>query len=390
MGLFDWLTGGDKNATQLPTDVSKLLDNNIKLGQEWFDFSKARFKAADADIAALNSRINTWATQAKDLTGNQLKLVERLNAKTLKQADDFSAEAAGYDTAARQAEAAAGAKSDVLTAASDARATAARQAAAMGVRPDSGRGAGIDRSVELSTALASAGAQNEARQDLRDRGTAMRATALNQQIGANNSVIANSGAATRDIVDVGSQELGLNQGVIGLKQGATGIMGDGYNLKMSANSAKAAGMLGHAQDVAAATSQETAGFWNAIGTGAGLLLGGSKPWILSDEELKEDKQPIPEGEALEQVENMPVERWRYKEGVADEGEHIGTYAQDFAEQTGEGDGTGIPVQDAIGVTMKAVQDLSAKVDRIAAATGITDPRKAAPKARGLTPMKKAA
>lgn len=62
---------------------------------------------------------------------------------------------------------------------------------------------------------------------------------------------------------------------------------------------------------------------------------------------------------------MPVEQWKYKDGMGDGGEHIGPYAEDFQAATGKGDGATIPVVDAIGVTMKAVQELNQKVDKIA-------------------------
>ena len=63
---------------------------------------------------------------------------------------------------------------------------------------------------------------------------------------------------------------------------------------------------------------------------------------------------------------MPVDEWQYKRGVADGGKqrHVGPYAEDFKRETGKGDGKTIPVVDAIGTTMGAVKELSAKVDRL--------------------------
>jgi len=56
--------------------------------------------------------------------------------------------------------------------------------------------------------------------------------------------------------------------------------------------------------------------------------------------------------------------------VADEGHHIGTYAQDFKQATGQGDGHTINLQDAVGLTMKAVQDLDKKVEQMAKPQGL--------------------
>ena len=65
---------------------------------------------------------------------------------------------------------------------------------------------------------------------------------------------------------------------------------------------------------------------------------------------------------------MPVDKWRYKPGRGDGGEHVGPYAQDFAAATGQGDGKSIDMISAIGVTMGAIRDLDKKVDKMARAT----------------------
>ena len=74
-------------------------------------------------------------------------------------------------------------------------------------------------------------------------------------------------------------------------------------------------------------------------------------------EIKEDK-------ALKAILNMPIEKWKYKKGIADESEHIGPYAEDFKKETGMGSGKEISVQDSIGLIMKSIQDLNAKIDNI--------------------------
>ena len=85
---------------------------------------------------------------------------------------------------------------------------------------------------------------------------------------------------------------------------------------------------------------------------------------MSSEDYKTDKKKIGKS-ALEGIKNMRVENWKYKDGVGDGGgvEHTGTYAEDFKRETGKGDGKSIPIGDAIGVTMKAVQELDEKVTK---------------------------
>ncbi len=118
-------------------------------------------------------------------------------------------------------------------------------------------------------------------------------------------------------------------------------------------------------------------FLKRVGTAAAvapavalLLSAGSKPAtaqpkygdIVSAKRLKKYKRPT--RPLLAAVEMLPVERWKYKKGVADEGEHIGPYAEDFRELFGVGDGETINVIDALGVCLKAIQELSAKVNEL--------------------------
>lgn len=116
----------------------------------------------------------------------------------------------------------------------------------------------------------------------------------------------------------------------------------------------------------------SAGMMGGIG---GILGGGAQLYsaFSSSKKIKENKRPV--GGALDAVERMPVEKWKYKDGVEDGGEHIGPYAEDFKKETGLGDGESINVIDAIGLGMKATQELSAKVDKLASAG------KAKPKSR---------
>lgn len=324
--------------------------------------------------------------------------------------DQFIKEASDYASPEKLAEVAAEAKADVLSAAAQSKEAAARQAASMGINPTSGRYAGIDRAGELGTALAVAGAQNNARTAARDKGLALKAdvanlgrglaatsaqaTALGLNAGnsassgstaatglglqAGNAAIGNMNAATGLGIDTRNSILGIGQTNQSLFNNSTSIVNPGFAGAITGISAQSAGLqnmyntrMGLQQNQQQFQQQRQDnnfnGIMGAIGTGLGLFL--------SDENLKEDKEPIPDGEALGQVIDLPVESWRYKEGVADEGSHVGTYAQDFQEVTGKGDGHTIPAQDAVGLTMRAVQDLNTKVDSLARAVGIAAPHK---------------
>ena len=94
--------------------------------------------------------------------------------------------------------------------------------------------------------------------------------------------------------------------------------------------------------------------------GFGQALGSA---IFSSEEFKEDIEPAET--ILDALENLDIKSWRYKpEMNLGTERHVGPMAEDFNEIFGLGDGTVIPVVDAIGITMQSVKDLSSKVRMI--------------------------
>lgn len=101
--------------------------------------------------------------------------------------------------------------------------------------------------------------------------------------------------------------------------------------------------------------------------GLGSVAGLGMSLAMSSKDYKEDKRPA--RGVLEVANSMPVEEWSYKDGIADEGRHIGPYAEDFQAATGKGDGKTIPMQDMMGVTLGAVQELSRKVDKLEGGKG---------------------
>ncbi len=102
---------------------------------------------------------------------------------------------------------------------------------------------------------------------------------------------------------------------------------------------------------------------------AGPLLSGAGAFgalfAASSRELKTDKIPIDEDKVLEKVEKLPVEAWRYKSGLGLGDEpHVGTYAEDFRDSFGLGDGKTLNLMDTTGVLMASVKSLSKKVKKL--------------------------
>lgn len=297
------------------------------LGRESLSFMKDQAKIT-----------NGWAQQDRNRYNTTFKPVE----------DRFVRDSVGYDTPDRRAAEAGRARGAVRTQAAGARDIMARSMASMGVNPASGRYAAGGRDMAMQETLATVGASNVAERAVETEGRSRmaQAVALGQGSAINPATSMGMGTAA-----VGG---GFQTAISGVGQQAS-LLGAKYNADMQAYQADRE-----------ARSQTMGG----LGALAGTALS-----IFSDENVKTNKRPA--RGALRAVERMPVEAWRYKEGVEDGGQHVGTYAQDFKRETGLGDGRSIPVIDAIGVTMGAVKELSAKIDRMGPRGAVRRERKAA-------------
>lgn len=363
-------------------------------GEKWLGFAQDAFKVSQqrqSQLDALTTQVTqqqlglatdqaNWAREDRDRYNSVYKPIE----------DQFIDEATNYATEDRQNEAAAEARADVSTAAANARSANERNAASMGISPTSGRFAGITATTDMNQTLAEAGAANTARQSVRDKGLALKADVVNlgkglpatAAAGAAGSVAA-SGTALSGTQASNAQALAapsiVSQGYSGAMQGYAGqasTLNQQYGLQLDAWKTQQA-----------AAAQGASGIGSFLGGLAGMF---SFP---SDENIKHDKTEIAEGKGLDAVNNMPVTEWTYDEGAGDEGRHVGPMAQDFQRETGKGDGRSIAVQDAIGITMKAVQDLDKKVDRLADVIGLggaQTPARAKPRAKEQPEMRIAA
>src|SRR3546814_13667580 len=70
---------------------------------------------------------------------------------------------------------------------------------------------------------------------------------------------------------------------------------------------------------------------------------------------------------------VPVEEWKYKDGVADESRHTGPYAEDMNKQFGNGvapGGKGLDIISVSGTHHAAIQELGKEVKAIKAQIGL--------------------
>ena len=269
--------------------------------------------------------------------------------------DQMVSEAMSQDRTAMRNQFAGRAASDVEQATATARSIAARNLSRMGINPNAARFADLNNQIALGSAAARAGAMNNARMaaDQTIDAKRMNAISLGRNLPATQlSAIgtgANVGGSTANLFN--AQNVPMMQGFGGAMSGLQGALG----------------AQGGIANVMNQSYQNQLGAYNAEGgamAGLGSLIGTGLSFIPSSRDYKEDKKPVKRGAALNAVREMPVEKWKYK-GDDDEREHIGTYAEDFARETGMGDGRTIAVQDAIGVTMAAIKDLDEKVEALA-------------------------
>jgi len=336
---------------------------NAETGEQWLSFARDAF----AISTERQKEIDSTAKEVADLqltTGREsLDMARQDRQRYLDKfrpiEDEYVDEALKLGTPERQAEAAATAKADVLAASQERDATQQRQAAALGIDPRSGRYAGIARSNDQQTALASAGAQNTARTAEEMRGIAAKADLVNMGRGLPTQAAAGMGQGAALLSSAANTKNAANAQFLA----STGMMDRGFAGQMQGYSNQGNILQNQFETQSANWRAETAASAQSA-AGIGSALGGLFGLFLSDEDEKTDRKKTADGEGIKAVRKMPVEKWKYKPEHGDPDEHIGPMAQEFQKATGRGDGKSISVVDALGVTMKAVQDVDKRIDRV--------------------------
>jgi hypothetical protein len=302
---------GKKRAPSADPRIGDAAMKSAELGEQYLKFMREQ-----ADKA------NNWADEDRARYKSVYQPVE----------DKYIADAANYASPERKAAMAAEAVADVRQNSALARGQGERRLAAVGVNPASGRAVETVRRDDASEALAAAGAENLARRQVEATADGMTANVINM----------GKGMAVNPATSLGLANQAAASGTSGA-MGGYGQQGDLLNAqwkqRMTGWEAKQ-GVMGE--------------IGGALGNIAGLFM--------SAKDSKENKRPV--FGILDAVKAMPVEKWSYKKGMGDGGEHIGPYAEDFKAKTGLGNGREISVIDALGVSMGAIKELAARVDEI--------------------------
>ena len=179
---------GGGSAPDADPQIGQAALKQAETGQQWLDFAKEQFAESTVRQDQVDSLTKEVTTQQlsdmRKASSRSDTEWERYNTLFKPIEDRMVSDAANYDSPEAQAKAAAEAKADVMSNASQAQQQNQRQMASMGIDPRSGRFAGVDRGNDLSTALAAAGAQNGAREAVKATGMALREGVANFGKGA--------------------------------------------------------------------------------------------------------------------------------------------------------------------------------------------------------------
>jgi len=290
-----------------------------------------------------------------------------------------------YDTVGRRNQVAADARQTVQTQLDNTLDQQNRGLSRAGIALDSGRALTLRQNAGFAAAKASAGADRAARQQVEDRGIQLVDNAA--RFGRNQTATA---------LSAGGQSTAATGTASGI--GATGNsvfqsqLNPALNLYGAAGSSagQAASIYGNQANLLAQQAAQQQAQIGQMASTAGRM------YAASSKKLKTRKRPLRSGQGLAHVEDAkvlresagsglnsakprtaaptvaglnktPVERWKYKQGVADEGEHVGPYAEDvqreFGDEVAPG-GQGLNMGRMADVNQRAVQELSSQLDEI--------------------------
>lgn len=351
-----------------------------EMSREQLDWAKQLYAETAPDRAAA-------AERAAAVSDAQLRSMDTNTALAQDYADyqkgtfrpleqGIVSDAQAFDTPARREAAAAAASADVEQTLAAQRGASLRDQQRRGVNPSSGAAMAMQGTMDLGAAKLKAGAANAARTQVETIGHARKMDAAN--LGRN--LASNQATSAGLALTAGNNSTSNAQVPLSVAQSGANIMNTGFSGAQQ-GLAGAASTYGQIANLQQKASAESGAAFGALGSVAGQFAGSSAGSALiagafSDVNMKEDIEPVDPDQALQAVEATPVSNWAYKAGtVADDGgqKHTGPMAQDVKRTMGEKvapNGKKLDLISMNGVAMAAIQGLSRKVDRIAAASGL--------------------
>ena len=315
----------------------RMAEVSERLGDRYLDMAQEQY----ADTKTRND--DMWRV-SKDVLQTQLGIMRKndqlADEYQQHQTETFrpiekriAQEAMNFDTEAEQEAAASRAAADVLQAYDRNREQLGRTLRGLGIKRNSGAALTALGAAGADQAEAEAGARNKARENVKLVGRALRADAANLgrgiassqatsagvSLNASNAAVQNQNATSAQMTSNTDASRGWFNSALGAYGQAGNIYGQEFNARMQGWSA-----------ANAADAQSSSGMGSLVG-----MLGSAAINKWSSKKLKTDQRPVSDEDVLEEIKALPVERWRYRRGVADEGEHIGPYAEDVQARLGD-------------------------------------------------------
>lgn len=373
--LYFFDMGGDSappppDYTPMANASKESADVMAGLGREQLAESKRQYDANSAMVAPVVAAqmgiMKQTADQGQDYYDYATKTFRQVEQGLVKDATDFS-------TAGAKEQFARSAAADLEGQQANEGAQSDRAMAAMGVNPNSGRFAGMKRAQTILNSGTRAGATSNARVQADNLSFAKRMDVSGLGRNLPGASVAAYGAATgAGNSAVGNQMAPGGQLLNGMAQGAS-ITGSGQQMQLTGLGAilNSQGSIYDAQ--LSSNASNRSGIMGLVGAGMGAYAGyAGMALAASSKKLKTRLRPA--DMALKGVRNLKIDKWKYKDGVADSGEHVGPYAEDVRKEFGNKvapGGTAIDMISMQGVMLKAIQELDGKVSHLSGKRRVT-------------------
>jgi len=367
MGKKSTSVSSDPRVGQAALEQAAIGREMAQLGRDEFSFQRERANRMDP----IYERLMNSAIKESDLNADRAADQWQQYKDVFQPLENRMAEeAANYDSPAEVARREGLAAATVARQFDNADGQLHRNMARMGVSPTSSMGAQSMRDQANARALGTAGAVNKERNDTKLLGMSLRQDAARFGRNQTGTGLAASAAA-------------LQGG-----QAASGIMGGQMQTGMMAGQ-QAGSLMGAGGSQIGSAANTLLNQWSTQqqlqqsqnnGGGLGSLigsLGGAAMMAFSSEDLKENISPTDDEQALGELEQVAVQDWKYKEGVADEGEHTGPIAEDVQAVMGDEvapGGIGLDLVSVSGKHHAAIRALSKRDRKLAQRVALLEKR----------------
>lgn len=346
--------------------INQAAVESSRLGREaltWFQQvykDEAPARQATADRA---NRVSDAQLEGMRFATQQARDSDAYNKGTFRPLErQIVADAQGYDTAGRRADAAARAAAGVESAFGSAQDDLQRSLMRTeGAGPlGSGRSLALMQDAALAKAKARAGATSGAVQNVEQQGYARKLDAA----GLGRGVVSNQATQQQIAQQGGNAAVGASNAALGATQSGTATMAQGFNTAL-AGQGQAGQLYGQAAGIEGQARGQDLGL---LSSAFGSFMY-SKPW--SSKKLKTRHGEVDDAKVLHEIEQTPVEKWQYdpaKGGPDDGGQmHVGPMAErvhaTMGDQVAPG-GESIDLISMNGKLLAGMRALTKRVERI--------------------------